>query len=109
MTQTGIDWKVPVHPNRKVYHGTNFVVAHDGFTLYDLVSYHDKQNWDNGEGNNDGTNDNFSWNCGAEGPSADPGVVHLRERQLRNFMTALMVSQGSPMVLCGALSQSLVH
>ena len=81
----------------------NFIVAHDGFTLHDLCAYNSKHNDANGEGNRDGSNDNFSWNCGAEGDDgADPGVYALRSRQMRNFMVALLVSQGTPMVLAGA-------
>ncbi|GBF96584.1 isoamylase-type starch debranching enzyme [Raphidocelis subcapitata] len=87
---------------RKPYHGINFVVAHDGFSLYDLVAYNHKHNGTNGEGNNDGSNDNFSWNCGAEGDSgAGEGVVALRFRQMRNFLLALMASQGVPMIVMG--------
>jgi hypothetical protein len=86
---------------RKPYHGINFVIAHDGFTLHDLVSYNDKHNDANGESNRDGTNDNFSWNCGAEGPTDDEAVLALRQRQMRNLMLALLVSQGTPMVLSG--------
>jgi glycogen operon protein len=79
----------------------NFVTAHDGFTLADLVSYNDKHNEANGEGNRDGSDDNRSWNCGAEGPTGDPAIVALRERQERNFLTALFLSQGVPMLLAG--------
>lgn len=79
----------------------NFVVCHDGFTLYDLVSYDRKRNWDNGESNRDGTDDNLSWSCGAEGDEAGPAVRAVRSRQAKNFMVALMVSQGTPMVLAG--------
>ena len=86
---------------RKPYHGTNFIIAHDGFTLYDLVSYNGKHNDANGEQNRDGSNDNFSWNCGHEGQTDDTGVNALRQRQMRNMMLALMVSQGTPMVLMG--------
>lgn len=78
----------------------NFVTAHDGFTLQDLVSYNDKHNEANGEDNRDGANENLSWNCGAEGPTDDPGVTELRERQKRNFLATLFCSQGVPM-LCG--------
>ena len=81
----------------------NFIVAHDGFTLHDLCAYNVKHNDANGEGNRDGSNDNFSWNCGAEGQDgADGGVLALRGRQMRNFMVALLMSQGTPMVLAGA-------
>ncbi len=79
----------------------NFVTAHDGFTLHDLVSYERKRNEDNHEGNHDGSNDNRSWNCGAEGPTADVSVVALRERQKRNLLATLFFSQGVPMLLAG--------
>ncbi|GFH19984.1 Aamy domain-containing protein [Haematococcus lacustris] len=85
--------------NRKPFHSINFITAHDGFSLYDLVSYNGKHNEANGEGNRDGTNDNFSWNCGAEGPTSDPGIIALRQRQQRNMLLALMVSQGTPMMV----------
>jgi glycogen operon protein len=78
----------------------NFIVAHDGFTLHDLVSYNDKHNEANGEDNRDGSNDNNSWNSGVEGPSDDPCVTALRERQKRNLLATMMLSQGVPM-LCG--------
>jgi glycogen operon protein len=79
----------------------NFVTAHDGFTLNDLVSYGGKHNEANGEGNRDGTDNNLSWNCGAEGPTEDPAVEALRARQVRNFLAILMLSQGVPMLLMG--------
>ncbi len=79
----------------------NFVTCHDGFTLNDLVSYNGKHNEANGEGNADGINDNLSWNCGAEGETSDAGIETLRERQIRNFLTILMLSRGVPMVLGG--------
>ena len=79
----------------------NFVTAHDGFTLRDLVSYNHKHNEDNGEDNNDGENHNRSWNCGVEGPTTDPDVNALRSRQQRNFITTLLLSQGVPMVSHG--------
>lgn len=79
----------------------NFVTAHDGFTLNDLVSYNEKQNWANGEDNNDGESHNRSWNCGAEGPTNDPEVLALRARQKRNMLTTLFLSQGVPMLLAG--------
>ncbi|WP_395740942.1 glycogen debranching protein GlgX [Prosthecobacter sp.] len=85
---------------RRPYSSINFITAHDGFTLYDLVSYNDKHNEANGENNNDGDNNNHSWNCGAEGPTDDPSVNALRRRQLRNMLATLMLSQGVPM-LCG--------
>jgi len=86
---------------RRPFASINFVTAHDGFTLADLVSYNDKHNEANGEGNRDGTDDNRSWNCGAEGPSDDPAVLALRRRQQRNFLTTLLLSQGVPMLLGG--------
>ncbi|RAX19846.1 glycogen debranching enzyme GlgX [Actinomyces sp. Z5] len=79
----------------------NFVTAHDGFTLHDLVSYNEKHNEANGENNADGASDNRSWNCGAEGPTDDPDVLALRGRQVRNFIATLMFSQGVPMLCHG--------
>ncbi len=79
----------------------NFVTAHDGFTLADLVSYNDKHNEANGEGNRDGEGHNRSWNCGVEGPTDDPKVQALRDRQRRNFLASLLLSQGIPMLLGG--------
>jgi glycogen operon protein len=79
----------------------NFITAHDGFTLRDLVTYDRKHNEANGEGNRDGTNDNESWSCGAEGPTDDPAVNALRARQQRNFLATLLLSQGVPMLLAG--------
>jgi len=79
----------------------NFVTCHDGFTLQDLASYNHKHNEANGEGNRDGTDDNRSWNCGAEGPTDDPAVTDLRARQKRNFLVTLFLSQGVPMLLAG--------
>jgi glycogen operon protein len=79
----------------------NFVTAHDGFTLQDLVSFNDKHNEANGEESRDGTSENLSWNCGVEGPTDDPAVVALRERQVRNFLATLFLSQGVPMLLGG--------
>ncbi|HWB35899.1 MAG TPA: glycogen debranching protein GlgX, partial [Rugosimonospora sp.] len=89
------------HTGRRPLASINFVVAHDGFTLADLVSYNDKHNEANGEDNRDGSNDNRSWNCGAEGPTDDPGVLALRRRQQRNFLTTLLLSQGVPMLAHG--------
>jgi len=86
---------------RRPFASINFVTAHDGFTLNDLVSYNDKHNEANLEENRDGTDDNRSWNCGVEGPADDPEVNGLRERQLRNFLTTLLLSQGVPMLLGG--------
>lgn len=79
----------------------NFVTCHDGFTLHDLVAYNDKHNEANGEHNQDGEGHNRSWNCGTEGESDDAGVLDLRERQMRNFIATLMVSQGVPMLSHG--------
>jgi glycogen operon protein len=79
----------------------NFVTAHDGFTLLDLVSFNDKHNEANGEDNRDGATENLSWNCGAEGSTDDPAVLGLRERQIRNFLVTLLLSQGVPMLLGG--------
>jgi isoamylase len=79
----------------------NFVIAHDGFTLNDLVSYNDKHNDANGEDNNDGESHNRSWNCGVEGPTDDPEILDLRARQIRNIMATLLLSQGTPMIAHG--------
>ena len=79
----------------------NFTTCHDGFTLHDLVSYNDKHNEANGEGNRDGESHNRSWNCGAEGETDDPGIMELRGRQMRNFIATLMLSQGVPMLSHG--------
>jgi glycogen operon protein len=79
----------------------NFVTAHDGFTLRDVVTYNDKHNEANGEQNRDGTSDNRSWNCGVEGPTKDPEINALRARQLRNFLATLLLSQGTPMFVAG--------
>ena len=79
----------------------HFVTAHDGFTLEDLVSYSAKRNEANLEGNRDGADDNRSWNCGAEGPTDDPSVVELRDRQKRNLLATLLFSRGVPMLLAG--------
>lgn len=79
----------------------NFITAHDGFCLKDLVSYQDKHNFDNGENNQDGNSQNDNWNCGVEGPTNDPSINALRERQMRNFLLTLFTSQGTPMLLMG--------
>ena len=89
------------HSGRRPVASINFVTAHDGFTLNDLVSYNEKHNEANGEDNRDGESHNRSWNCGVEGPTDDPAVVHLRNRQKRNFLTTLLLSQGVPMLLHG--------
>ncbi len=86
---------------RKPYHSINFVTCHDGFTLADLVAYNTKHNEANGEQNRDGTGENFSWNCGVEGPTSDPQVLALRSQQTRNFLTILFLAQGTPMLLAG--------
>ncbi|WP_116135459.1 glycogen debranching protein GlgX [Trinickia diaoshuihuensis] len=86
---------------RRPWASVNFVTAHDGFTLNDLVSYNDKHNDANGEDNKDGHSDNKSWNCGVEGPTDDPNVRALRERQKRNLLATLLFSQGTPMILAG--------
>jgi glycogen operon protein len=86
---------------RRPYASINFVTAHDGFTLADLVSYNEKHNEANGEGNRDGADDNRSWNCGVEGPTDDPEVLALRGRQQRNLLATLLLSQGVPMLLHG--------
>jgi isoamylase len=85
---------------RKPYASINFVTAHDGFTLCDLVSYNDKHNEANGDNNQDGDSNNNSWNMGAEGPTGDPEINKLRERQIRNLLATLLLSQGVPMI-CG--------
>ncbi|MCU1516232.1 MAG: glgX, partial [Pseudarthrobacter sp.] len=89
------------HSGRRPVASINFVTAHDGFTLADLVSYNEKHNDANGEGNNDGESHNRSWNCGVEGPTDDPAVLGMRARQQRNFIASLLLSQGVPMLLHG--------
>ncbi|SPM32448.1 Pullulanase/glycogen debranching enzyme [Mycobacterium rhizamassiliense] len=89
------------HTGRRPVASINFVIAHDGFTLRDLVSYNEKHNEANGEDNNDGESHNRSWNCGAEGPTDDAGITALRARQERNFLTTLLLSQGVPMICHG--------
>ena len=88
-------------PDREPNRSINFVVCHDGFTLNDLVSYNEKHNLANGEDNRDGTDANWSWNCGLEGPTDDPDIEALRLRQIKNLLTILFVSQGTPMLLMG--------
>jgi len=87
--------------SRRPYESINFITCHDGFTLHDLVSFNDKHNQANGEDGRDGQSDNRSWNCGAEGPTEDPDVRALRERQKRNMLATLLLSQGVPMLLAG--------
>src|SRR6476661_3084151 len=89
------------HDGKRPYASINFVTSHDGFTLTDLVSYNEKHNEANGEKNHDGDNNNLSWNHGVEGPTKDPKINALRERQRRNFLTTLLISQGVPMLLGG--------
>ena len=89
------------HSARRPIASINFVVAHDGFTLRDLVSYNDKHNDANGEGNNDGESHNRSWNCGVEGETDDAAINALRRQQQRNFLTTLLLSQGVPMIAHG--------
>jgi glycogen operon protein len=89
------------HSGRKPYASVNFITAHDGFTLHDLVSYNGKHNEANGEDNRDGTDNNHSWNCGAEGPTGDAAVNELRARQKRNLLATLFLSQGVPMLVAG--------
>jgi len=83
------------------FHSVNFVTCHDGFTLRDLVSYDRKHNDENGEGGRDGADENCSWNCGSEGPTEDPDILALRRRQVRNFLTLLLLSHGTPMLHMG--------
>jgi glycogen operon protein len=89
------------HKEREAEQSVNFVTCHDGFTLNDLVSYNQKHNAENGEDNRDGANDNRSWNCGVEGPTDDPGIEKLRNRQVKNFLVVTMLSLGVPMILMG--------
>jgi glycogen operon protein len=88
-------------PHRDPYRSINFITCHDGFTLYDLVSYNTKHNEDNGENNRDGNDNNCSWNCGAEGPTTDHDILGLRDRQVKNLLTMLLLAQGTPMLLMG--------
>ncbi|NTU84128.1 MAG: glycogen debranching protein GlgX [Chloroflexales bacterium] len=89
------------HNGRRPFHSVNFVTAHDGFTLRDLVSYNEKHNDANGEGNRDGDTHNNAWNCGAEGPTDEPAIKELRLRQIRNFLATLLLSQGTPLIVAG--------
>ncbi len=97
------------HKEREAEQSVNFVTCHDGFTLNDLVSYNEKHNEANGEANRDGANDNRSWNCGAEGPTDDPAVEKLRNRQTKNFLTIAMLSLGVPMILMGDEARHSQH
>jgi glycogen operon protein len=89
------------HQGRRPWACVNFVTAHDGFTLNDVVSYNEKHNEANGENNQDGSSDNRSWNCGVEGETDDPAINELRGRQIRNMLATLLLSQGTPMMLAG--------
>jgi glycogen operon protein len=89
------------HEEREAEQSVNFVTCHDGFTLNDVVSYNEKHNHDNGEGNHDGADDNRSWNCGVEGTAEDPQIEKLRNRQVKNFLTLTMLSVGVPMIAMG--------
>src|SRR5262249_47565564 len=89
------------HEQREAEQSVNFVNAHDGFTLNDLVSYDQKHNEANGEDNRDGTNDNRSWNCGIEGPTDDLEIERLRNRQVKNLLTTTLLSLGLPMFVMG--------
>jgi isoamylase len=89
------------HEEREAEQSVNFVTCHDGFTLNDLVSYNQKHNEPNGEDNRDGANDNRSWNSGVEGPTDDPAIERLRNRQVKNFLTVTMLSLGLPMICMG--------
>src|SRR5207244_9702405 len=89
---------------RRPWASINFVAAHDGFTLHDLVSYEKKHNEANGEANHDGHEPNFSWNCGVEGPTDDSIILGLRDRQKRNLMATLLLSLGVPKLLAGVES-----
>jgi glycogen operon protein len=90
-----------LYKDRGPLRSINFICCHDGFTLDDLVSYNTKHNEANGEGNRDGNDANWSWNCGAEGPTGDPAVLRIRCQQVRNLMATLMISQGVPMIMAG--------
>ena len=89
------------HQGRRAWASVNFITAHDGFTLRDLVSYNEKHNEANGENNSDGNSNNRSWNCGAEGSTDDPQIIELRGRQIRNMLATLLLSQGTPMLVAG--------
>jgi glycogen operon protein len=89
------------HKQREAEQSVNFITCHDGFTLNDLVSYDQKHNEVNNDSNRDGTNDNRSWNCGVEGPTNNPEIEKLRNRQVKNFLTVTLLSLGMPMILMG--------
>ncbi len=98
---TAVSGYESLYRHRKPFHSINMVTCHDGFSLHDLVAYQDKHNETNGENNRDGTNAHDSWNCGVEGPTEDPGILELRERQMKNLITALLISQGVPLIRMG--------
>lgn len=98
---TAVSGYESLYHHRKPFHSINMVTCHDGFSLQDLVSFQDKHNETNGENNRDGTNAHDSWNCGVEGPTEDPGILELRERQMKNLITALLISQGVPLIRMG--------
>lgn len=108
-SEPGLAWEMSnriqgspdIYGERRPTASINFITAHDGFTLNDLFSYNDKHNTANGEENRDGANDNYSWNCGHEGPTNDPAINALRQKQMRNAIAILMVSRGVPMILMG--------
>jgi isoamylase len=89
------------HQEREPEQSINFITCHDGFTLNDLVSYDHKHNEANGEDNSDGAGSNVSWNCGIEGPTDDPAIEELRNRQVKNFLTVTLLALGTPMILMG--------
>jgi glycogen operon protein len=89
------------HQDREAEQSVNFITCHDGFSLADLVAYNAKHNEANGENNLDGSDDNASWNCGVEGPSSDPQILELRQRQIRNFLALLLLAVGTPMLAMG--------
>jgi glycogen operon protein len=93
--------EIYAHKQREAEQSVNFVTCHDGFTVNDLVSYDHKHNEANGENNRDGADDNRSWNCGIEGPTDDPDIERLRNRQIKNFLTVTMLSIGIPMIMMG--------
>ncbi|MBV8189452.1 MAG: glycogen debranching protein GlgX [Alphaproteobacteria bacterium] len=97
------------HEERTAEQSVNFVTCHDGFTLNDLVSYDHKHNEANGENNRDGADDNVSWNCGVEGPTEDPSIEALRNRQVKNFLTVQMLAAGTPMLLMGDEARRTQH
>lgn len=96
-----IEGSEDLYHNRTSNASINFITCHDGFTLYDLVSYNEKHNFENGEENRDGCNDNYSWNCGYEGECTDIAVNALRRKQIKNMITLLLISRGIPMILSG--------